>query len=57
MNRRVTVHLDRALDTRPVVVEIPNPNAPRTRLHLTRTEARELKNQLTTVLKGDHHDR
>lgn len=31
--------------------------APRTRLHLTRTEARELKNQLATVLKGDHHDR
>lgn len=57
MNRRVTVHHDRALDTRPVVVEIPNPNAPRTRLHLTRTEARELKKQLATVLKGDHHVR
>lgn len=57
MNRRVTVHLDRALDTRPVVVEIPNPTAPRTRLRLTRTEARELKNQLATVLKGDRHVR
>lgn len=57
MNRRVTVHLDRAMDTRPVVVEVSNPTAPRTLLHLTRTEARELKTKLTTVLKGDRHVR
>ena len=57
MTRHVTAYLDPALDTNPVVVEVSNPNSPRTRLHLTRAEARELKNQLATTLKGDRHDR
>lgn len=57
MTRHITAYLDPALDTNPVVVEVSNLNAPRTRLHLTRAEARELKNQLATALKGDRHDR
>lgn len=57
MTRHITAYLDPALDTNPVVVEVANLNAPRTRLHLTRAEARELKNQLATTLKGGRHDR
>ena len=57
MNRHVSVHLDRAMVTRPVVVEIPNPNGPRDRVYLTRAEARELKDQLATTLKGGRHGR
>lgn len=57
MTRHVTAYLDPALDTYPVTVEVSNPTGPRTRLHLTRTEARELKNKLATTLKGDRHDR
>ena len=59
MTRHVTAYIDRAMVTRPVVVEIPNPNGPRDRVYLTRTEARELKNQLATALnpKGGRHGR
>lgn len=57
MNRRINVHLDRAVDTHPVVVEIPSTNGPRDRVYLTRTEARELKDKLATLLKGDRYDR
>lgn len=57
MTRHVTAYLDPALDNYPVVVEVSNPTGPRTRLHLTRAEARELKNQLATTLKGDRHGR
>lgn len=59
MNRRISVRLDRAMVARPVVVEIPNPNGPRDRVYLTRTEARELKDQLATTLnpKGGRHGR
>lgn len=57
MSRHVTAYLDPALDTHPVTVEVSNPTGPRHRLHLTRAEARELKNKLATTLKGDRHDR
>ena len=59
MTRHVTAYIDRAVDTYPVTIEVSNPTGPRTRLHLTRTEARELKNQLATALnpKGGRHGR
>lgn len=59
MTRRIYVYLDRAVDTYPVTVEVPNPTGPRARLYLTRTEARELKDQLATTLKvkGGRHGR
>lgn len=59
MRRHVTAYIDRAVDTYPVTIEVSNPTGPRTRLHLTRAEARELKNQLATALnpKGGRHGR
>ena len=59
MTRHVTAYIDRATVTYPVTIEVSNPTGPRTRLHLTRAEARELKNQLATILnpKGGRHGR
>ena len=59
MTRHVTAYIDRAMVTYPVTIEVSNPTGPRTRLHLTRAEARELKNQLATILnpKGGRHGR
>lgn len=59
MTRHVTAYIDRAVETYPVTIEVSNPTGPRTRLHLTRAEARELKNQLATTLKpkGGRHGR
>ena len=59
MTRHVTTYIDQAVDTYPVTIEVSNPTGPRTRLYLPRTEARELKNQLATILnpKGGRHGR
>lgn len=57
MRRHVTAYIDRAMVTCPVAIEVSNPTGPRTRLYLTRTEARELKDQLATILKGGRHGR
>lgn len=59
MRRHVTAYIDQAVDTYPVTIEVSNPTGPRTRLHLTRAEARELKDQLATALnpKGGRRGR
>lgn len=51
MNRHINVHVDRAMDTRPIVVEVSNPHGPRGRYTFTPAEARDLKDRLATTLK------